>query len=252
MTDQSNDELRFLAAYNASVYPRPSVAVDVVLLTVSDARLRTLLVRRTDQPQKDRWALPGGFVRMDESLDDTARRVLAVKVGLDEVFIEQLYTFGEPRRDPRTRVISVVYFALVEAERLERAVEGRADHTLLMASLECADGGGAGRCGAIAQDAAGAALKLAFDHDVILGMAIERLRGKLDWAPIGFELLPETFTLRDLRLIHEAILGRPLNKDSYRRKVLDRCLVQPTGELLRGTGHRPAELYRFAGERSPT
>ncbi len=251
MADQPDDELRFLASYDASLYPRPSVAVDVVLLTVSDDALRTLLVRRTSQPQKGRWAVPGGFVRMDESLDDTARRVLAAKVGLDEVFIEQLYTFGEPHRDPRTRVISVVYFALVEAARLERAVEGRADHTLRMTSLACADGVDADGPGAIACDESGAALGLAFDHDVVLAMAIERLRGKLDWAPIGFELLPETFTLRDLRLIHEAILGRPLNKDSFRRKVLDRDLVEPTGELLRGTGHRPAELYRFARERTP-
>jgi 8-oxo-dGTP diphosphatase len=170
--------------------------------------------------------------------------VLAAKAGLDDVFIEQLYTFGEPGRDPRTRVISVVYVALVEANRLEEAVERRADHTLRMATVEAR-----GREGAIARDATGAALPLAFDHAVILGTAIERVRGKLDWAPIGFELLPETFTLRDLRLIHESILGRPLNKDSFRRKVLDRGLVTPTGELLRGTGHRPAELYRFARER---
>ena len=250
MTAETDDELRFLASYDASLYPRPSVAVDVVLLTVGDDALRTLLVRRTSQPQKDRWAVPGGFVRMDESLDDTARRVLAAKVGLDEVFIEQLYTFGEPRRDPRTRVISVVYFALVEAERLELAVQGRADPKLRMASLACAENGDAGEPGAIACDETGAALPLAFDQADILGMAIERLRGKLDWAPIGFELLPDTFTLLELRLVHEAILGHTLNKDSFRRKVLDRRLVEPTGELLRGTGHRPAELYRFARERS--
>ncbi len=178
---------------------------------------------------------------MDESLDDAARRVLATKAGLDDVFIEQLYTFGEPGRDPRTRVISVVYYALVEAGRLERAVQDRGNHTLRTAAVESADDGSA-----IALDDDGTALPLAFDHAQILGTAIERLRGKLDWAPIGFELLPDTFTLRDLRLIHEAILGRQLNKDSFRRKVLDRGLVAPTGELLRGTGHRPAELYRFA------
>ena len=136
-------------------------------------------------------------------------------------------------------MISVVYFALVEAARLERAVESRADHTLRMASLACADGVGAGGQGAIACDESGAALDLAFDHAVVLGMATERLRGKLDYAPIGFELLPETFTLRDLRLVHEAILGRPLNKDSFRRKVLDRGLVEPTGALLRGTAIGP-------------
>ena len=257
MTDDRDDELRFLAGYDASLYPRPSVAVDVVLLTVSGEGLRTLLVRRTEQPQKDRWAVPGGFVRMDESLDDAARRVLAAKVGLDGVFIEQLYTFGEPGRDPRTRVISVVYVALVEAGRLERAVADRANHTLRMASLECAgrDGeeGEAGEEGedAIARDETRAPLPLAFDHATILGKTIGRVRGKVRWGRIGFELLPETFTLRDLRLIHEGILGRPLNKDSFRRRMLDQGLVEPTGDLLRGTGHRPAELYRIARERAP-
>jgi 8-oxo-dGTP diphosphatase len=250
MTGNRDDELRFLAGYDASRYPRPSVAVDVVLLTVHGDGLQTLLVRRDGQPQKVRWALPGGFVQMDESLDDAARRVLALKAGLDGVFIEQVYTFGEPRRDPRTRVISVVYLALVEAGRLRRAVDDRADHALGLATVECSDDG-AGTAIAVARDAAGTVVPLAFDHAAILGRTVERVRGKLAWAPIGFELLPATFTLRDLRLIHEGILGRPLNKDSFRRRMLDQGLVEPTGELLRGTGHRPAELYRLARERAP-
>jgi 8-oxo-dGTP diphosphatase len=234
------DELAFLASYDASVYPRPSVAVDVVLLTVADQALHALLVRRTDQPQRGRWALPGTFVGVDESLDAAAARAVATKSGLADIFIEQLYTFGEPGRDPRTRVISVTYYALVEAARLEAAVDGRADHDLCLARV------GRAEATLVATGADGEALELAFDHNQLLAAAVDRVRGKLDYAPIGFELLPAAFTLLDLRRVHESILGRPLNKDSFRRKVIDRGLVEDTGELARGLGHRPAALYRFA------
>ncbi len=246
------DELAFLAAYDAGAYPHPSVAVDVVLLTVAEGGIRTLLLRRSKQPQQGRWALPGTFVGMDESLDAAAGRALAAKAGLEQVFTEQLYTFGDPDRDPRTRVISVVYYALVEAERLDRAVGSRGDAGLVLGDVACPADGEDGDGGDLeVRDAGGETLPLAFDHARILATAVERIRGKLDYAPIGFELLPATFTLRDLRLVHEAILGRPLNKDSFRRKVLDRGLVVATGERLEGVGHRPPELYRFARAAGP-
>ena len=238
------DELTFLASYDANRYPRPSVAVDVVLLTVAGGGLRTLLVRRTEQPQQRRWALPGGFVHLDESLEDAAARVLATKAGLTDVFTEQLYTFGATERDPRTRVISVVYYALVEPGRLERAVLSRGDDTLRLANL-ATPAGDETDGGVEAKALDGSALALAFDHAGILAMAVARVRGKLDYAPIGFELLPETFTLLELRLVHEAILGHQLNKDSFRRKILDRGLVEATGERATGLGHRPPALYRF-------
>jgi 8-oxo-dGTP diphosphatase len=243
MTDPAGDpdELAFLAAYDASQYPHPSVAVDVVLLTVAADRLRTLLVRRMVRPQQGAWALPGTFVRMDESVDAAARRALAAKAGLGDVFVEQLYTFGEPGRDPRTRVISIAYYALVEATRLEGAAAGGSGERCLADVALAGDA-----AGAAAVDDAGRPLALAFDHAAILATAVRRIRGKLGYTTIGFELLPETFTLLDLRRIHEAILGRALNKDSFRRTVLDRGLVEPTGDLARGLGHRPPALYRFA------
>jgi len=241
------DEIEFLAAYDASLYPHPSVAVDVALLTVDGGSLKTLLMRRTSQPAKDRWSLPGGFVAMAESLDAAAARILATKAGLEDVFTEQLYTFGEPLRDPRTRVISVVYYALVEPHRLEWAVAEHQDRPLILAKVEV-DANGHVR-GVRAVSADGANLPLAFDHESILATAVERIRGKLGYAPIGFELLPETFTLLELRHVHEAILGRPLNKDSFRRKVLDGGLVEATGDRATGLGHRPPELYRFARPR---
>ena len=134
----------------------------------------------------------------------------------------------------------MTHTALGEAARRRAAVGGRAARDLCLARMTRDDGS------RLATDTDGAALGLAFDHDVLLGAAIDRIRGKLDYAPLGFELLPEAFTLLDLRRVHESILGRPLNKDSFRRKVLDRGLVEDTGELARGLGHRPAALYRFA------
>jgi len=249
-TAPTDDELAFLATYDASRFPRPSVAVDVVLLTVGDGAIRALLGRRDEHPHRGRWALPGSFLRIDESLDAAAARVLAMKAGLGDTFIEQLYTFGSPDRDPRTRVLSVAYYALVEPMTLERAVAAREDAGLRLARLAVPwPGETGGAVDAVADD--GSPLPLAFDHAGILGMAVKRVRGKLDYAPIGFELLPDAFSLRDLRLVHEAILGRPLNKDSFRRRILDRGLVVPTGERAAGVGHRPPELYRFA-DRSAT
>jgi ADP-ribose pyrophosphatase YjhB (NUDIX family) len=246
------DELAFLATYDASRFPRPSVAVDVVLLTVLDGSLRALLVRRADPPQRGHWAVPGTFLHVDESPDAAAGRVLATKARLDHVFTEQLYTFGAPDRDPRTRVLSIAYYALVDPTTLTAAVDGRrddpdpvADRDLVLARLDVPwPGETGGPVRTLAAD--GTPLPLAFDHADILGMAVKRIRGKLDYAPIGFELLPAAFSLRDLRLVHEAILAHPLNKDSFRRRILDRGLVVPTGARAAGVDHRPPELYRFA------
>lgn len=238
---QDPDEVRYLASYDADRYQRPSLAVDVVLLTVVDDGLRTVLIQRTGQPQRGAWSLPGGFVHIDESLDAAAQRVLATKVGTGDMYIEQLYTFGDVGRDPRTRVISVTYYALVDSERLAVIGAGRSERRSLLARVRSDPGTGDAR----ALDEDGAPLSLAFDHGHILTAAIGRIRGKLDYAPIGFELLPETFTLLALRRVHEAILDRPLNKDSFRRTVLDRGLVEPTGVRATGLGHRPPELYRF-------
>ncbi len=161
------------------------------------------------------------------------------------MFSEQLYTFGSPARDPRTRVVSVAYYALVERSILERAVEARHEAGLRLVRLAVPWPGETG--GPVdALDERDAPLPLAFDHAEIVGVAVRRIRGKLDYAPIGFELLPDAFSLRDLRLVHEAILGRALNKDSFRRRILDRGLVVATGRRATDVGHRPPELYRFS------
>jgi len=230
---QSEEE--FLAAYDASGFDRPSVAVDVVLLSAAEGHLWALLLRRATHPHRGRAALPGGFVGFDEALDDAARRVLADKTGLTGVFLEQLYTFGAPRRDPRTRVISVAYYALVPRERLQRIP---ADATVARLRVDW-------------EGETGGPVELfdnsifAFDHAEIVGMAVKRIRGKLDYSPIGFQLLPERFTLLELQRVHETVLGRPLNKDSFRRRMLASGQLEATGESQRDVVHRPAELYRF-------
>lgn len=243
-TAGEREEREFLAAYDAAQFPHPSVSVDVALLTVEGGRLRAVLVQRAEHPHRGRWSLPGGFVQMQESLDDAAARLVQTKAGLSGIFFEQLYTFGDPRRDPRTRVITIAYYALVEPARLAAAALGRQSLPTCLATLRTAWQGERG--GTVqALDDEGRELPLAFDHAEILGLVVKRLRGKLDYAPIGFELLPRKFTLRQLQSVHETILGRRLNKDSFRRRMLDSGLIAATGEREGDVGHRPAELYRF-------
>ncbi len=235
-----NEEQDFLTAYDPREFDRPSVTVDVAILTVVDGRLEVALVERAEHPHKDRWAVPGGFVRMDESLDRAAARVLAQKAALADVYLEQLYTFGAPNRDPRTRVISVAYYALVDSARVAR----NGAHELVFGRIAVPWEGETGGPVEVL-DRSRRKMPLAFDHAEILGMAVKRIRGKLDYTPIGFQMLPETFTLRRLQAVHETILGRALNKDSFRRRMLASGVLEATGERETEVEHRPAELYRF-------
>ena len=235
-------EAGFLAGYDASEFPHPSLTVDVALVTASQDSLQALLLRREHHPEIHKWALAGGFVGLDESLDAAAARILREKVGLSDVFLEQLYTFGEPARDPRTRVITVAYYALVPIDRLTAAGVPGAEPTQL-ARLHVPWVGESG--GPVeALDESGEVLPLAFDHGKILGTVVQRLRGKLDYAPVGFEFLPEVFSLRALQQVHEVISGRRFNKDSFRRRMLASGQLEATGEHLTDVEYRPPELYR--------
>ncbi len=232
-------ETRFLESYDPSAFDRPSVAVDVVLLAPVEKALQTLLIRRPDHPFKGRWALPGVIVGMEERLEDAADRALRQKAGLDGIFLEQLYTFGAPRRDPRMRILSVAYMALVDRGSCARRRAGAG----VMGTLRVPWQGEAGGPVEVL-DARGKPMPLAFDHAEILGLAVKRLRGKLAYTPVGFQLLPGSFTLRDLQRVHEAVLGRRLNKDSFRRRMLASGHLRPTGRLQEDVEHRPAALYR--------
>lgn len=231
------DEAAFLASYDPTKYERPSVAVDVVVLTAMDGALKVALAQRAEHPFRGEHALPGGFIRLDESLDDAAARVLRDKAGLQDVFLEQLYTFGEPGRDPRARVISVAYYALVSPAKF-------GDVKQAVGTLRVPWRGETGGPVDVV-DHDGRALDLAFDHADVIGMAVKRVRGKIDYAPIGFQLLPAAFTLRELQDVYETVLGDVVNKDSFRRRMLQSGLVEATGARERDVGFRPAELYRF-------
>lgn len=206
-------------------YPRAALTVDCVVFGFDEGALKVLLIRRGIEPYRNRWALPGGFVRPEETLDAAARRELQEETGLREIYLEQLYTFGELARDPRERVISVAYFALVR----------RAEHLPLAAT-----------------DAAEAAWfevekvpSLAFDHAEILKLALERLRGKIRWQPVGFELLSKKFTLTQFQALYEAILGRGLDKRNFRKKLFALDLLAPLDESTTAASRRPAQLFRF-------
>jgi len=210
-------------------YPRPALTVDCVVFGYDEGELKVLLIERALEPFKGRWALPGGFVRVDESLDEAARRELLEETGLKNVFLEQLYTFGAVDRDPRERVVSVAYYALVKLS----------DHRAKAAT-----------------DAANAEWfpisgvpKLAFDHADILAMALTRLKGKVRYEPIGFELLPPRFTLSQLQQLYEAVLASELDKRNFRKKVLGFGLLLPLKEKQMIGRHRPAQLFRFDADK---
>lgn len=226
---------------DTNTYAKPSVAVDLAIMTVMDGRLKVLLVRR---PHDDvaGYAMPGGIVRIDASLEETVERVLVEKVGIAGIHFEQLATYGSVERDPRGRVISVVYLALCTGDTIDGITS--VDRVLADLKVSWPDQSG----GTATALAGGILLPLAFDHSDILGDVIMRLRGKLDYSRIAFALLPEIFTLRAVQEVHEAILDRPLTKPPFRRKLLDRGLIQPTGTHEKGGAYRPAAHYVLKAE----
>jgi 8-oxo-dGTP diphosphatase len=186
-------------------------------------------------------------MHIHESIEEAAARVLAQKAGLAGIFLEQLYTFGDLHRDPRGRVVTVAYYALVDAERFRAAAAPTAAAAAPAATSARLVVPWPGETGGPVEvvDDTGRTLPLFLDHADILGLAVKRLRGKLDYSPVGFQLLPAEFTLRQLQAIHEAVRGEPLNKDSFRRRMLASGLLEATGAHEREVVHRPAELYRF-------
>lgn len=222
-------------------YPKPTLAIDLALMTVRDGALKCVLMRREDSAEVGGdWALPGGFVRIEDTIDETALRVLREKVGIASAYLEQLYTYGAVDRDPRERVVSVTHFALMPDTDL--AIVAGASDALQLATVATEwEGETGGPAKVIGED--GTALNLAFDHAAILGDVVKRLRGKLDYTDIALELLPEFFTLRAAQEVYEAILGRKLTKPAFRRKLLDRKTIEPSGRREEGAAFRPAELY---------
>lgn len=214
-----------MKGYDVTKYERPSVALDVLLFTIQENNLEVLLVRRKEEPFKDSWALPGGFVRMDESLEAGAARELREETGLKDIYLEQLYTFGSPNRDPRTRVISVTYLALAAKNEWPIRAASDASEARFWPVKDLP--------------------KLAFDHQEIFKYGLDRLGSKLSYTNIVFGLLPDSFTLTDLQKIYEIILDKKLDKRNFRKKMLSTDLLSSVGQKSSSGAHRPAELFRF-------
>lgn len=206
-------------------HPHPAVTVDCVVFGLDDGDLKVLLIQRDLEPFRGRWALPGGFLRMDEGLDQAARRELLEETGVQNLFLEQLYTFGDPDRDPRERVVTVAYYAIVNL--FEHEIKAATD----------------------ARNAAWFEVEevppLAFDHQIILDTARKRLRAKVRYEPIGFEFLPKKFPLSQLQRLYETILGTSLDKRNFRKKLLASKLLVALDEVEIDVAHRAAQLYSF-------
>jgi ADP-ribose pyrophosphatase YjhB (NUDIX family) len=285
---QGISEEQFLAEYDAGKYERPSVTVDMLIFTVIEEEmenyrklpekgLKLLLIKRGDHPYLGQWALPGGFVRINESLDEAAQRKLKEETNIDNIYIEQLYTWGNPGRDPRTRVISVSYMSLIDSSALDikasldadeakwfdvscklyqrqktitvkgyvleqlfrLSLSNEEDNLFALVKIVRTVEGKVTKTDRTVVESQG----IAFDHAKIIEYGIERLRNKIEYTDIAFNLMPELFTLTELQQVYEVILDTELLKANFRRKIAG--MVMETNEYTKDAGHRPSKLFRF-------
>ena len=213
--------------------PRANVQVttDIVTFTIEDNQLKVLLIKRAEEPFEGSWALPGGFLWEGEDTQQAAQRVLLDKAGVTDMYIEQLYTFDNPGRDPRGHVMSVVYFALVALDDLIiKSTPGTQDPMLYSVSD---------------------LPQLAFDHNQVVSYALDRLKAKIQYTNAVYSLLPVNFTFNQLQQVYETIIGSPVDRRNFRKKFMSLGLIKPLGERTSGGRHRPAELFSFTS-RQPT
>ena len=208
-------------------FERPGLTVDCVIfgLDLDEETLKVMLIQRDVEAYEGVWAIPGGFVRPGETLMQAATRELEEETGIKDVFLEQLYTFGDPHRDPRGWIVSVAYYALVSPDKhdIRATADAREAQWFPITSVP----------------------RLAFDHEEILARALERIRGKLTYAPLGFELLPQKFTIKQLQKVYEIVLGRTLDNRNFRKKIFAMDVLRELGEMQKGVPHRAARLYKF-------
>lgn len=229
MEKLSPEEKQFIKSYNIHDYDVPLVTVDMAIFTVRNDQLHVLLVKRSQYPSMGRWALPGGFVdlKQDRQLGDTARRKLKEKTGIDTPYLEQVETVGNNQRDPRGWSVTVSYFALIPNDSIE-AVTTEASEEMAWVTF----------------DEAVAQYHLAFDHESVLQACYKRLKAKVQYTSLPINLLPEAFTLSELQNIFEILLGKTVEKKSFRRRILDADIIEETGAMKTGS-NRPAKLYRM-------
>ena len=204
-------------------YPHPAITTDCVIFGFDGERLQVLLVERGIEPYKGRWAFPGGFLKMDETAEEGALRELREETGLERAYIQQFHTFSDPHRDPRERVITIAYYALVKIQEVHGGDDAASARWFPLSEIP----------------------SLAFDHDYILRMATQRLREEIHFQPVGFELLPEKFTLKELQALYEAILGISFDRRNFAKKMLHLEILTELDETVWPTPKREAKLYRF-------
>lgn len=208
-------------------YPHPAVTTDCVIFGFNGERLQVLLIERGIEPFKGRWAFPGGFLKMDETAEEGARRELKEETGLEDAYIQQLHTFSAPNRDPRERVITIAYYALVKIQEVKGGDDAASARWFPLDEIP----------------------PLAFDHVYILQMATQRLREQIHFQPIGFELLPEKFTIKELQSLYEAILGINFDRRNFAKKMLHLEILTELDETIWPTPKREARLYKFNADK---
>ena len=208
-------------------YPHPAVTTDCVIFGFDGERLQVLLIERGLEPYKGRWAFPGGFLKMDETAEEGARRELKEETGLDSAYMEQFHTFSTPERDPRERVITIAYYALVKIQEVKGGDDAASARWFPLDEIP----------------------SLAFDHDYILRMATQHLREQIHFQPIGFDLLPEKFTLKELQVHYEAILGINFDRRNFSKKMMHLEILTDLEETIWPTPKREAKLYKFNAEK---
>lgn len=225
MKKTTSEEKEFLQQYDSSMFEKPSVAVDVLIFTIEEDTLKVVMVERSEFPYKGCLALPGVFVGIDESLEDAVKRGVKVETGLTDIYFEQLYTWGEVKRDPRMRIISVSYMAMVSIDQLRaKSANGNISDYLYPVDEMLKDGN-----------------ELAFDHQQIIAYARERIKNKVEYSDIAFNFMPAKFTLPRLQKVYEILLDRPLYKANFRKKISP--MVLETDESTSGDAHRPSKYY---------
>ena len=208
-------------------YPHPAVTTDCVIFGFDGERLQVLLIERGIEPYKGRWAFPGGFLKMDETAEEGALRELKEETGLEGAYMEQFHTFSAPERDPRERVITIAYYALVKIQEVKGGDDAVSARWFPLDERP----------------------SLAFDHDYILRMATQRLREQIHFQPIGFELLPEKFTIKELQLLYESILGLNFDRRNFAKKMTHLEILTDLEETIWPTPKREAKLYKFNAEK---
>lgn len=208
-----------------SQYETPLVTVDIVVFTIQNNQLKVLLIQRKQAPFEHMWAIPGGFIHTGETLEEAASRRLREETNLVNIYLEQLYSFADPARDPRARVITVSYYALISAEKLRLEARANAEDVRWFSISELPE--------------------LAFDHQEIVLFALSRLKERLETSSVSFQLLPEKFTLTELQRVYELVLDKTLDKRNFRKKILSSGILVDIGETKMEGYHRPAQLYSF-------